>query len=42
MCRLRRRETELAAYIACLITDEDRAFLADQKIVPPKPCFLDF
>lgn len=42
MCRLRRREAELAAYIVCLLTDEDRAFLAEHKIVPPKPCPLDF
>ena len=42
MCRLRRREAELAAYIACLLTDEDRAFLAEHEIVPPKPCPLDF
>ncbi len=42
MCRLRRREVELAAYVVCLLTDEDRAFLAEHKIVPPKPCLLDF
>ncbi len=42
MCRLRRREAELAAYVVCLLTDEDRAFLAKHKIVPPKPCLLDF
>ncbi len=42
MCRLRRREAELAAYVVCLLTDEDRAFLAEHKIVPPKPCLLDF
>jgi len=42
MCRLRRREAELAAYIVCLLTDDDRAFLIEHKIVPPKPCLLDF
>ncbi len=42
MCRLKCREIELAAYIACLLTDEDRTFLAEHKIVPNKPCPLDF
>jgi uncharacterized protein len=42
MCRLKCRETELAAYIACLLTDEDCAFLAEHEIVPAKPCPLDF
>ncbi|MCP4289395.1 MAG: nif11-like peptide radical SAM maturase [Gammaproteobacteria bacterium] len=42
MCRLTCRETELAAYIACQLTDEDRTFLAEHKIIPDKPCPLDF
>ncbi len=42
MCRLTCRETELAAYIACLLTDEDRTFLAEHEILPDKPCPLDF
>ncbi len=42
ICRLRRRETELAAYVACFLTDQDRAFLAEYKIIPPKRCSLDF
>ncbi len=42
MCRLTCREIELAAYIACQLTDEDRTFLAEHKIVPAKPCPLDF
>ena len=41
-CRLTRREAELAAYIACRLSDGDRAFLAEYDIVPPKPCLLDF
>ncbi len=42
MCRLTCRETELAAYIACQLTDEDRTFLAEHEIVPAKPCPFDF
>jgi len=42
MCRLKCRETELAAYITCLLTDEDRTFLAEYEIIPDKPCPFDF
>jgi len=42
MCRLKRREAELAAYVVCMLSEEDRAFLVKNEIVPPKPCLLDF
>ena len=42
MCRLRKRETEMAAYVAARMTDEDRRFLVDQKIISPRFCPLDF
>ena len=42
MCRLRRRQFELAAFIVAELDDEDRRFLQQKGIVPPKPCPLDF
>ncbi|HEX3011743.1 MAG TPA: nif11-like peptide radical SAM maturase [Syntrophomonadaceae bacterium] len=42
MCRLKCRELELAATIISRLDTEDRAFLVDYKIFPPKPCPLDF
>lgn len=41
-CRLRRRATELAAGIACRLNEDDRVYLVKDKIIPPKPCPLDF
>lgn len=42
MCRLKRREMEMAAYVVSLLDDGDRGFLGRGDIVPPKPCPLDF
>lgn len=42
MCRLKCRELELAATIICRLEAEDKAFLAEQQIFPPKPCPFDF
>ncbi|MCP4575492.1 MAG: nif11-like peptide radical SAM maturase [Deltaproteobacteria bacterium] len=42
MCRLRCREFELSAYVSSRLDEADRAFLRKEKIVPPKPCPLDF
>ena len=42
ICRLKRREVELAAAIVCMFDDKDRAFLNEYKVFPPKPCPLDF
>lgn len=42
MCRLRCRELELAAYIICSLKHEDKAFLIEQEVFPPKPCPFDF
>ncbi|MEQ8170379.1 MAG: nif11-like peptide radical SAM maturase [Candidatus Eremiobacterota bacterium] len=42
MCRLRRRELELAASIVCRLTSDDMVFLTDGEIFPRKPCLLDF
>ena len=42
MCRLRRREFELSAYLSSRLDEADRAFLQEEDIVPPKPCPLDF
>lgn len=42
MCRLRCRELELAATIACRLEPEDKAFLVEHQIFPPKPCPFDF
>ena len=42
MCRLRCREMELAAVIVSNLTPEDKTFLIEQDIFPPKPCPLDF
>jgi len=42
MCRLRRREFELSAYLSSRLDEADRTFLQEEDIVPPKPCPLDF
>ncbi|HOE55984.1 MAG TPA: radical SAM protein [Bacillota bacterium] len=42
ICRLRRRELELAAVLVSQFNDQDRAFLNEYEIFPPKPCPLDF
>lgn len=42
ICRLRRRELELAATISAGLDPAGRAYLLAQDIVPPKPCPLDF
>ncbi|HBV97166.1 MAG: radical SAM protein [Peptococcaceae bacterium BICA1-7] len=42
MCRLRCRELELAAVIACRLDTEDKKFLIEREIFTPKPCPLDF
>lgn len=42
MCKLRCRELELAAYISCILDEKDCSFLIEQKIIPRKPCPLDF
>lgn len=42
MCGLRCRELELAATIICRLDPEDKAFLLEQQIFPPKPCPFDF
>ena len=42
MCRLRRREFELIAYLISGLDEADRAFLQEEGIVPPKLCTLDF
>lgn len=42
ICRLKRREVELAAATVCMFDDKDRAFLNEYKVFPPKPCPLDF
>jgi len=42
MCRLRRRELELAASILCRLDPADQDFLLGSKILTPKPCPLDF
>jgi len=42
MCRMKCREIELAAVVACRLDPEDRAFLVEQEIFPPKPCPFDF
>ena len=42
MCRLRRREFELSAYLSSRLDEADRTFLQEEDIVPPKPCLLDF
>ena len=40
-CRLMRHRCEMAAYTVSLLTDEDRNFLNQNKIVPQKFCPLD-
>lgn len=42
ICRLRCREFELAAAIASNLDCEDRKFLIEYDIFPPKPCPFDF
>ena len=42
MCRIKCRELELASVIVSGLDPEDRAFLVDQEIFPPKPCPFDF
>ena len=42
ICRMRRRELELAAVLISRFSDQDRAFLNEYEIFPPKPCPLDF
>ncbi|TWH58901.1 uncharacterized protein DesLBE_3259 [Desulfitobacterium sp. LBE] len=42
ICRLRRRELELAAVIAANLSSDDQAFLINEHIIPPQPCPLDF
>lgn len=41
-CRFTRRLFELAAYTSSMLDSEDRLFLLQNKIVPPKPCPFDF
>jgi len=42
MCQYRRRQFELAAYVISGLGEAQRRLLADQRILPPKPCPLDF
>ncbi|ACL18178.1 Radical SAM domain protein [Desulfitobacterium hafniense DCB-2] len=42
ICRLRRRELELAAVIVSNLSSDDQAFLVNERIIAPKPCPLDF
>lgn len=42
ICRLRKRELELASVLVSRFDDQDRAFLNEYQIFPPKPCPLDF
>jgi uncharacterized protein len=42
MCRMKCRVIELSAAITSRLDSEDRAFLVDQEIFPPKPCPFDF
>lgn len=42
ICRLRRRELELAATITCRLSSGDKAFLIEREIFTPKPCPFDF
>ncbi len=42
MCALKRRELELASALIGRLDDQDRAFLIESEIIPPKPCPLDF
>jgi uncharacterized protein len=41
-CRLARRSVELLASLACRLSPEDRAYLLEEKIIPPRTCVLDF
>ncbi|HPZ08967.1 MAG TPA: hypothetical protein PL110_12680 [Candidatus Eremiobacteraeota bacterium] len=38
MCRIRCRELELEAVVTFGLTPEDRDFLIEEDIFPPKPC----
>jgi len=42
LCQLRRRELELAGTVVASLNQDDRDFLIEQEIYPPKPCPLDF
>ncbi len=42
MCLIKRRELELATTIVSRLSLADRNWLVTEKIVPPKPCPLDF
>ncbi len=41
MCRIRRRQFELAAYITAELANEERLLLEQAGIIPSKPCPLD-
>lgn len=42
LCRVRCRELELAAIIVSNLSLDDRGFLVEKELFPPKPCPLDF
>ncbi len=42
VCRLRRRELEMAAVVVGGLDHADRVFLAEHNVIPAKPCPLDF
>lgn len=42
VCLLKQRELELAATVVSRLSYEDRNWLIKEKILPPKPCPLDF
>ncbi len=42
ICRLRCREFEMAAVVSSGLSADDRVFLAEHDIIPPRPCPLDF
>ncbi|MEQ8190647.1 MAG: nif11-like peptide radical SAM maturase, partial [Candidatus Eremiobacterota bacterium] len=42
MCRIKCRELELSACVASRLNDDDRTFLVNEDIFPPKPCPFDF
>jgi hypothetical protein len=37
-CRMIQRVMELVAYISSGLTDEDRTYLIEEKIIPREPC----
>ena len=41
ICLLKQRELELAAALICQFDEQDRTFLSEYEIFPPKPCPLD-